>query len=127
MVDAFDNGHVKEWSYQLEVALLQRPTSLSLGRLGLLMECSQDHFTYDALDRQGGGESDGVMDGDIYYHDMIFLTWISKHKKKYLHAAYDSFLFMGVCHTTMEGLFMDLIIILLSVHGNNFFFHLLII
>ena len=41
-----------------------------------------------------------------YYRDVIFLTWISKHKKGDLDAAYDSFLFMGVCHTTMEDLFM---------------------
>ena len=61
-------------------ALLQRPTTLSLGSLGLLVECSQDHFTYDAFDEQVGDESDGVVDGDIYYHDMIFLTWISKYK-----------------------------------------------
>ena len=53
---------------------------------------------------------------------MIFLTWISKHRKGDLHAAYDSFLFMGVCHTTMEDLFMDLCIILLLVHGKNFVF-----
>ena len=52
------------------------------------------------------------MDGNIYYIDMIFLTWISKHKKGDLPAAYDSFLFM-------EGLFMDPIIILLSIHGEN--------
>ena len=56
------------------------------------MECSQDHFTYDALDWQVEYESDGVVDGDIYYHDMIFLTWISKHKKKALHAKLGSFL-----------------------------------
>ena len=86
------------------------------------MEYSQDHFTYDALGGQGGGENDGVVDGIIYYRDMIFLTWISKHKKDDLHAAYDSFLFMGVCHTTMEDLFMYICIILLSTHGKNIAF-----
>lgn len=86
------------------------------------MECPQDHFTYDKLGIQGGGESDGVVDGDIYYRDMILLTWISKHKKGDLHAANVSFLFMGVCHSTMEELFMDLCIILLLVNGKNFVF-----
>ena len=37
--DVFDSGHVKEWSYELEGAYLHRPTMLSLGSLGLLMEC----------------------------------------------------------------------------------------
>ena len=40
MVDDFGIWHVKEWSYEMTGALLQRPTSLSLGSLGLLMECS---------------------------------------------------------------------------------------
>ena len=86
------------------------------------MECPQDHFKIDALGGQGGGERDGVVDGNIYYRDMIFLAWISNHKKGDLHAAYVSFLFMGVCHTTMEDLFMDPCIILLPVHGGNFVF-----
>ena len=62
------------------------------------------------------------MDGDIYYCDMFFLVWISKHKRKELHAAHDSFLFMGVCITPMEDLFMDPCIILLSIHGKNLVF-----
>ena len=103
-------------------ALLQRPTTLSLGSLGLLMECSQDHFTYDALDGQVGDESDGVVGGDTCDHDFLFLTWNSKKKKKGLHAAYDSFLFMGVRHTTTGGLFIDPYIFLLPVHGEIFFF-----
>ena len=74
-------------SYEMTRALSQRPTMLSLGSLDLLMECSQDHFTYDALDGKVGDESDGVVDREIYYHYMIFLTWISKHKKKYLHGS----------------------------------------
>ena len=64
----------------------------------------------------------GVVDGNIYYKDMIFLTWISKHEKEDLHAAHGSFLFIGVCHTTMKDLFMDPYIIFLLVHGKNFFF-----
>ena len=74
MVDEFGIWHVKEWSYEMTRALLQRPTTLSLGSLGLLMEYSQDQFTYDALDGQVRDESYGVVDGDIYYHDMIFLA-----------------------------------------------------
>ena len=86
------------------------------------MECPQDHFPIDALGGQGGGESDEVVDGNIYYCDMFFLTWISKHKKEDPHAAHGSFLFMGVCQITMENLFMDPCIILLSVHGKNIVF-----
>ena len=107
-------------------SLFARPTMLSLLSMDLLMECLQDHFTIDALGGQGGGESDGVVDGNIYYRDILLLTWISKHKKEDFHAAPGSFLFMGVCQTTMEDLFMDSCIILLLVHGENFFFHLLI-
>ena len=59
----------------------------------------------DALGEQGGVERDGVVDGNIYYIDMIFLTWISKHEKNDLHATYGLFFFIGVCHTTMEELF----------------------
>ena len=80
--------------------------------------CSSD-LTHDALGEQGGDEKDGVVDGDIYYCDVFLLTWISKHKRKDLHTTHDSFLFMRVCHTTMESLFMDPIILLLSVHGKN--------
>ena len=121
MGDVFDNEHVKEWSYELAGAYLHRPTTLSLGSLGLLMECPQDHFTLDALGGQGG-DNDEVMDENIYYKDVIFLTWISKHKKGDLHAAHGSFLFMGVCHTTMEELFTYICIILLSTHGKNIIF-----
>ena len=39
MGDVFDKEHVKEWSYELARAYLHRPTMLSLGSLGLLMEC----------------------------------------------------------------------------------------
>ena len=88
------------------------------------MECSQDHFTYDTLDGHVGDESNGVVDGEIYYLHMIFLTWIFKHKKKDLIATHSSFLFMGLCHITMEGSFMGLINILISVHGNNWVFSL---
>ena len=63
----FDNVHVKEWSDGMVGAYLHRPTALSHWSQDLLMECSQDHFTYDGLGGQGGYESDGVVDGDIYY------------------------------------------------------------
>ena len=86
------------------------------------MECSQDHFTFDALGGQGGGENDRVVDGFIYYCDIFFLTWTPKHDKGDLHEAYGSFLFIGVCHTTMEDSFMDPVTILLSLHGKNYVF-----
>ena len=104
----------------MEGAYVHRPTTLSLWSWDLLMECSQDHFTYDALGGQGGDKSDGVVDGDICYQGVIFLTWVSKHKKEDLHAAHGTFLFIGVCPTTMENLFMDPYIILLLAHGKNF-------
>ena len=77
-------------------ACLHRPTTLSLWSLGLLMECPQDHFTFDALGGQGGGESDRVVDGNIYYRYMIFLTWVSKNKEEDVPTTHGSFLFMGV-------------------------------
>ena len=107
-------------------ALLLRPTVLSLGSLVFLMECSQDHFTYEALDEQVGDDSDGVVVGDIYFHDMIFLTLISRHKKKDLHAAHDSFLssHMETYQTIMERFsweisLMDLITSFPTVHGKS--------
>lgn len=102
--DDFDMWDVKSWSYEMTGALLQSPTTLSLGSLGLLMECSQDHFIYDALDGHAGDESDGLMDGDIYYQDMIFLTWIFKHKKRDLHVALVGFLSMHLdaYHSLLE-------------------------
>ena len=89
------------------------------------MEYPQDHFRLDSLGGKRGGEDDGVVDGNIYYIGMIllamfFLTWIFKYKEGDLYATYGSFLFMGVCHTTMEGSFIC--IILLSTHGKKFFF-----
>ena len=122
MGDVFEREHVKEWSYELARVYLHGPTTLSLGSLGLLMECPQHHFTLDAHDGQGGGENDEVVDGNIYYIDMIFLNWISKHEKRGLHASHGLFLFIGVCHTTMEELFTYICIILLSTHGKNIFF-----
>ena len=50
MTDDFDMWYVKGWSYEMTGALSQRPIVLSLGSLGLLMECSQDHFIYDEID-----------------------------------------------------------------------------
>ena len=101
MGEVFNNVHIKEWGYDWAGAYFHRPIALSLGSLGLLMECPQDNFTFVALGGQGGGESDEVVDGDIYYRDVIFLTWISKHKKEDPYAAHDSFLFMRVCYATM--------------------------
>ena len=74
MGDAFDILHVKYWSYVLMGAYLHRPTALSLWSWDLLMEYSQDHFSFNALGEKRGGEEDEVVDGDIYYCDVIFLT-----------------------------------------------------
>ena len=52
MGDVFDKEHVKEWGYELTGAYLNGPTSLSLGSLGLLMDCPQDHFTLNACGGQ---------------------------------------------------------------------------
>ena len=57
MGDVFDNKHVKEWSYVLTRAYLHRPTTLSPWGMDLLMKYPQDHFTFEALDGQGGGEN----------------------------------------------------------------------
>ena len=49
MGGVFDIGHVREWIYELAGACFHRPTMLSLWSMSLLMECSQDHFIFDAL------------------------------------------------------------------------------
>ena len=67
MGDAFDILHVKYWSYVLMGAYLHRPIALSLWSWDLLMEYSQDHFSFNALGEKRGGEEGGVVDGDIYY------------------------------------------------------------
>ena len=74
MGDAFDILHVKDWSYELMGAYFHRPIALSLWSWDLLMEYSQDHFSFDALGEQRGGEEDDVVDGDIYYCDVLLLT-----------------------------------------------------
>ena len=50
---------------------------------------------------------------------MLSLTCISKHEKEDFHAACGSFLFIWVCHTTMEDSSMDFFTPLLSLHGKN--------
>ena len=52
MGEIFDKEHAKEWDYELAGAYLHRPTTLSLWSWSLLMECSQNHFTYDTLGGQ---------------------------------------------------------------------------
>ena len=103
-------------------AYLHGPITLSPWSWGLLVEYPQDHSTFDALDEQGGGEIDGVVDGDIYYYATFFLSWIPKHEKKDLLAAHSSFLFMEACQTTMEDSFMDPYIILLLTYGKKYGF-----
>ena len=84
------------------------------------MECSQDHFIFDALGGHRGGEIDRVVDGLIGCYGMLSLTWMSKHKKEDFHGACDSLLFRLICHTTMEDSSMDIFTILLPSHGKNF-------
>ena len=62
------------------------------------------------------------MDGLICYCGMFSLNWIYRHEKGDFHAAYGSFLFIWVCHTTMEDSSMDLVTIFLSLHGKNSIF-----
>ena len=81
------------------------------------MECSQDHFIFDALGGHKGGDIGRVVDGLNCYYGMFSLTWISKHEKEDFHGACGSFLFIWVCHTTMEDSYMEFVTILLSLHG----------
>ena len=122
MRGVFDIEHVRGWIYELAGAYLHRPTTLSLWSMSLLMECSQDHFIFDALAGHKGGEIDRVVDGLIGCCDMLSLNWMSKHKKEDFHGACDSLLFRLICHTTMEDSSMDIVTILLSLHGNNSIF-----
>ena len=87
MGKVFDIGHVREWTYELAGAYLHRLTTLSLWSMILLVECSQDHFIFDALDGHKRVEIDRVVDGLIGYCGMFSLTWISKHGKENFHAA----------------------------------------
>ena len=116
-------------------ALSQRPTTLSLGSIDLLMECSKDHITYEVIGEQVEDERYRVVDGVIYYQDMIFFTRISKLKMKALHAAHDSFLsshegLMETYQTIKErfswkGSSMHLITSLLTAHGKSCVFVLI--
>ena len=121
----FDIEHVRECIYELAGAYLHGPTMLSLWGMSLMMECSQDHFIFDTLGGPRGGEIDRVVDGLIGCCGMFSLTWMSKHKKEDFHGACDSFLFILVCHTTMEDSYMDLATILLPSHGKNYIFALI--
>ena len=62
------------------------------------------------------------MDGLICLYGMFYLTWVSRHEGEDFHAACGSFLFIWVCHTTMEDPSVDFVIILLTLHGKNFVF-----
>ena len=95
---------------------------LPLWTLDLLMEYPQDHFIFDALYGKRGGEEDEVVDGDIYYCDVLFLSWVSKHEGEDLQAALGSFLFIEVYQTIMEVPFMDPYIFLLPTYGESFVF-----
>ena len=65
MGEDFDMGHIREWNYELAGAYLHRPTMLSLWSMSLLVECSQDHFIFDALDGHRGGEIDRVVEDSL--------------------------------------------------------------
>ena len=64
-----------------------------------------------------------MVDGDIYYCDVLFFTWVSKHEEEDLHAALGSFPFMGVCQTIIEDSFMGPCIFLLPTYGESFCLH----
>ena len=81
------------------------------------MDYSQDHFSFNALGEQRGGEED----------DVFFFSWISKHGEEDLHAELGSFLFMEVCQTTLEGSLMNPCIFLLPTYGEGFCLHSLTI
>ena len=74
MGGVFDIGHIREWTYELAGAYLHRPTVLSLWSMSLLMEFSQDHFIFDALEGHRGCEISRVVDGLIGYCGMLSLT-----------------------------------------------------
>ena len=44
----FDTTYVKELSFEMTVALLQRLAAMSLKSLDCMLKCSQDHFTSNA-------------------------------------------------------------------------------
>ena len=77
------------------------------------MEYSQDHFSFNALGEQRGGEED----------DVFFFSWISKHGEEDLHAELGPFLFMGVCQTIIEDSFTSPCIFLLPTYGEIFFLY----
>ena len=51
---------------------------------------------------------------------MISLIWVSRHKGEDLHAAYELFLFIGICSITMESSPKDPVTFLLPLHGKNY-------
>ena len=112
MRGVFDIEHVIGCIQELAGACLRRLVAMSLWSMRLLMECSQDHFIFDALEGHRGGEIGRMVNGLIGYYGMFSLTWISKHEKEDFFVACGSFLFGWVCHTTMEDSFMDLVTIL---------------
>ena len=63
-------------------AYFHSPTTLSLWSWGLLMDYSQDHFSFDALGEKRGGEEDEVVDGDIYYCGVLFLTGFPSRRRR---------------------------------------------
>ena len=90
-----------------------------------MVEYSKDLGACMILDDPEGDDRYMVDDRVIYSYGRVFLNWISKHKKKYLHAKCSPFLFMGLYHAPMEGSPMDLTIILLSIYGKNYVYEII--
>lgn len=114
MSRAFDKIHVKELSFEMKVALLHSPTTLSLQSWVYLLKCFQNQFTSDVPWRHVGDEDEGVMDGSILYYILIFLAWVHKHKEGHLHAEFMDPPFMHsyaysllMEESTWEGILMD--------------------
>ena len=60
--------HFEEGSFEMIVALLQRPTTLSLESMDYLLECFQSHFTSDIFWRHVGDEHEGVRRRALLLH-----------------------------------------------------------
>ena len=104
MGGVFDKIHVKYGSFEMTVALLQRPSTLSLESLSYLLECLPSHFTSDIFWRHVDDEHDRVMEGSIPHYILTLLAWLQKHKKRDLHAIFmdSSFMHFHAYSSLME-------------------------
>ena len=101
----FDTIYVKELSYEMTVALLQRLAALSFRRLDCLLKCSQVHFTSNASWRHVDDHHERLMEGSTPCYIFTSLAWVHKHKEKDLHAAIVDFPSMHfyAYHPSMES------------------------